>query len=230
MIITIDGPTASGKSTVSRILADRLSYYYICSGLIYRAIAYVLVNKYGYSPETLMAVRAEDIAQCADTNRLQYSYDGLSQERIFFDQEDITIFLKDKFVDQITSIISVNKQIRTAVTAIQRAIAADHNIVIDGRDVGSVVFPYAQIKFFVTASVAVRAERWRKDQERYHNHLSLDEAVALITQRDERDRNRAIAPLVVPNGAIVIDTSDLSKEETIEKILQIISSFQPSAL
>ena len=230
MIITIDGPTASGKSTVSRILADRLSYYYICSGLIYRAIAYVLVNKYGYSPDTLMAVRTEDIAQCADTQRLQYNYDGLSQERIFFDQEDITVFLKDKFVDQITSLVSVNKHVRTAVTAIQRAIADNHNIVIDGRDVGSVVFPHAQIKFFITASVAVRAERWRKDQERYDNHLSLDEAVALITQRDERDRNRAIAPLVVPQGAIVIDTSDLSKEETIEKIVEYVNNYQPSAL
>ena len=87
------------------------------------------------------------------------------QERIFFDHEDITVYLKDKFIDQVTSIVSVNKDVRKAVTALQRDIADNHNVVIDGRDVGSVVFPQAEIKFFVTASVAVRAERWRKDQE-----------------------------------------------------------------
>jgi cytidylate kinase len=211
------------------VLADRLSFYYICSGLIYRAIAYVLVNSFGYTPEGLMSLRSDDIGQCVSSHRLQYSYDALSQERIFFDQEDITIFLKDKFIDKVTSIVSVNKQVREAVTAIQRQLGDNHNIVIDGRDVGSVVFPDAQIKFFVTASIAVRAKRWRKDQERYDNHFSLDEAIALITDRDERDKNRTIAPLIIPECAIIIDTSDLSKEKTIEKMLEYIND-QSSAL
>jgi len=230
MIITIDGPTASGKSTASRALADSLNFYYICSGLIYRAVAYLLVNRCGYTPEELMSLHTEDIEQCADASRLQYSYDGLSQERVFFDQEDITVYLKDKFIDKISSIVSVNKEVRQAVTNIQRTIADDHNIVIDGRDVGSVVFPHAEIKFFVTASIPVRAERWRKDQERYGNNLSFDEAIALITDRDERDKNRTIAPLVVPRNAIVIDTSDLTKEQTIEKMLEYINTYRSSVL
>jgi len=230
MIITIDGPTASGKSTVSRILADKLAFYYVCSGLIYRAIAYLLVNRYGYTPETLPAVKAEDLAQCTDLQRLQYSYDQLSQERIFFDQEDITIFLKDKFIDHVTSIVSVNKDVRSAVTTIQRTIANDYDIVIDGRDVGSVVFPNAQVKFFVTASVAVRAERWRKDQERYGNHIVLEEAIKLISDRDERDRTRTIAPLVVPKNAIIIDTSELTIQQTIEKMLEYINKYHSSVL
>jgi cytidylate kinase len=230
MIITIDGPVASGKSTISRILADTLEYYYVCSGLIYRAIAYVLVERYGYTPETLASVRAEDLAACIDPKRLQYSYDGLSQERIFFDHEDITSYLKDKFIDNITSLVSVNKDVRKAVTALQRSIAGNHNIIIDGRDVGSVVFPDAELKFFVTASVPVRAERWRKDQERYNNYVSHDEAIALITERDERDKNRTIAPLVVPKNAITIDTSTLTVDQTIEKMMEYISDFVPSEL
>jgi cytidylate kinase len=223
MIITIDGPVASGKSTISRILADKLEYYYVCSGLIYRAIAYVLVNHYGYTPETLVSVSVEDVVKCADPKRLQYSYDGLSQERIFFDHEDITSYLKDKFVDNITSLVSVNKDVRKAVTALQHTIAGNYNVVVDGRDVGSVVFPNAELKFFVTASVAVRAERWRKDQERYNNYVSHDEAIALITERDERDKNRVIAPLVVPEHAIVIDTSALTIDQTIEKMMEYIN-------
>ena len=230
MIITIDGPVASGKSTISRILADKLEYYYICSGLIYRAIAYVLVNHYGYTPETLSSVRVEDVMQCADPKRLQYSYDELSQERIFFDHEDITSYLKDKFIDNITSLVSVNKDVRKAVTLLQRDIADNHNVIIDGRDVGSVVFPNAQLKFFVTASVAVRAERWRKDQERYNNYVSLEEAIRLITERDERDKKRALAPLIVPEDAIIIDTSDVTVEQAVEKMMEHISDDVSSKL
>ena len=112
---------------------------------------------------------------------MQYSYDGLSHERIFFDHEDITSYLKDKFIDNITSLVSVNKDVRKAVTSLQHTIADDYNVIIDGRDVGSLVFPNAQLKFFITASVAVRAERWRKDQERYNNYVSHEDAIALIT-------------------------------------------------
>jgi len=230
MIITIDGPVASGKSSVSRILADKLDYYYVCSGLIYRAVAYLLVNRFGYNPETLVLIKHEDLAQCTDRTRLKYSYDGLSQERIFFDHEDITVYLKDKFIDQITSIVSVNKDVRKAVTALQRDIADNHDMVIDGRDVGSVVFPHAQIKFFLTASVDVRAERWRKDQERYNHHVSHDEAVVLITERDERDKNRVVAPLVIPKNAIIIDTSDLNIQQTVEKMMEYISTYSSSVL
>jgi CMP/dCMP kinase len=230
MIITIDGPVASGKSTISRILADKLEYYYICSGLLYRAIAYILVDRYGYTPETLSSVKAEDLAECVNPKRLQYSYDGLSQERIFFDHADVTTYLKDKFIDNITSLVSVNKDVRKAVTLLQHAIADDHNVVIDGRDVGSVVFPNARIKFFVTASVGVRAQRWRKDQERYNHHVVLDEAVKLITERDERDKNRAIAPLVVPEHAIIIDTSLLTIEQTIKKMMEYITHYSSTVL
>lgn len=222
MIITIDGPVASGKSTVSRMLAQKLNYYYLCSGLLYRALGYLLINKYGYTLETVGSPKQDDIMRCFDPHKFSYQYAQDTQERIVFEGLDITVQLKERFMDKVASVVSVNEDVRTAVTQIQRDIASLHNIVTDGRDVGSVVFPQAEYKFFVTASVAVRAARWRKDQEKYGNHFSVDEAVTIITDRDERDKTRTIAPLIVPQGAIVIDTSDMSIEQTIAKMLEYI--------
>ncbi len=231
MIITIDGPVASGKSTISRILAHRLGYYYLCSGLLYRALSYVLITFRGYTLETLDQLKQEDIDYCFDTARFSYRYNEHNNERIFFDNKDITSYLKDRIIDQVASIISVNVHVRNAITHIQHRIAADHNIITDGRDVGSVVFPNANYKFFITASLEVRAQRWRKDQqEKYDNYFSLSESVAAIADRDERDRTRSIAPLIVPDNAIIIDTSDMTIEQIIDKILEYIKSYSRSVL
>jgi cytidylate kinase len=222
VIITIDGPVASGKSTVSRILAHKLGYYYLCSGLLYRALSYLLINYCEYTLENLNDVTEDDIFRCLNTAQFSYRYTQEGNERIFFDDEDITGYLKDSFIDKVASIISVNGQVRHAITQLQHTIADQHNIVTDGRDVGSVVFPYAEYKFFITASVEIRAQRWLKDQEKYDKHFSLDEAIAIITDRDERDKARTIAPLIIPHNAIIIDTSDLTIDQTIEKMLNYI--------
>lgn len=222
MIITIDGPVASGKSTVSRILARELGYYYLCSGLLYRALGYLLINHHSYTLETIAHATDVDIAYCLDPDRFVYCYAPDTQERIFFDGIDITIYLKDRFMDKVSSIISVDQRVRHAITTIQRHIGSQYDLVIDGRDVGSVVFPYAEVKFFITASVAVRADRWRKDQEKYGNHFSHNDAVAIITDRDERDKNRTIAPLIIPQHAIIIDTSDLDVVQTIKRMVDAI--------
>lgn len=225
MIITIDGPVASGKSTVSRMLAQKLGYYYLCSGLLYRALGYLLINRYGYTLETVAEPSQKDIIRCLDSQKFLYHYDDQIQERIFFDSEDITPYLKDRFIDKVASVVSVNVQVRQTVTQLQRNIASRSDIVTDGRDVGSAVFPNAEVKFFITASVDVRAERWRKDQEKYGNYFSIDQAIAAITDRDDRDKNRAIAPLIVPESAIVIDTSELNIEQTVEKMVECIRSY-----
>lgn len=226
MIITMDGPVASGKSTIARIIAHRLGYYYLNSGLLYRALSYVLITMRGYTLETLDQLKQEDIDYCFDTARFSYRYDEQNNERIFFDNQDITPYLKDRIIDQVASIISVNAQVRDAITHIQHRIADDHNIVTDGRDVGSVVFPYADYKFFITASLEVRAQRWQKDQqEKYGNYFSLEKSIAIITDRDERDKTRIIAPLRVPAGGVVVDTSDMTIEQTIAKMFGYIRNY-----
>src|SRR5204863_1581566 len=127
--------------------------------------SYVLITFRGYTLETLDQLKQEDIDYCFDAARFSYRYNEQNNEHIFFNHIDITSYLKDRIIDQLASIVSVNMHVRHAVTAMQHTIAADHNIVTDGRDVGSIVFPQADYKFFVTASMQVRAERWRKDQE-----------------------------------------------------------------
>lgn len=224
MIITIDGPVASGKSTVSRMLAHELGYYYLCSGLLYRALSYLLITVRGYTLQTLDQVTQKDIDYCLDNGQFSYRYDAHNGEHIFFADKNITPYLKDRLIDTVASIISVRPEVRHAITEVQHTISSCHDIVTDGRDVGSVVFPRAEYKFYVTASVEIRAQRWRKDQEKYGNHVSHQEAIAAITDRDERDKNRAIAPLIVPKNAIIIDTSDLNVEQTVKKMLEYIKS------
>ena len=221
MIIAIDGPTASGKSTVARMLAQNLGYYYVCSGLLYRALAYLLITHYGYTEHTVINVKPEDIAACFDPQEFSYIYLPLkdSQERIFFNQEDITPHLKDSVIDKITSITSTNLYVRHFVTTLQRSFARDHDIVIDGRDVGTAVFPDAQAKFFLTASIEVRAKRWLCDQKKRGNNFSVQQAIEKISDRDKRDKERDIAPLAISEDAFVVDNSNLNLQETFDLML-----------
>jgi CMP/dCMP kinase len=225
MTITIDGPVASGKSTVGRILANKLHFYYLNSGSLYRAIAYLLLHEYGYTLATVQNINSEDISRCVDSQRFSYDYNEQEKERVFFDKKNITFCLKDKTIDQASSIISVNPYVREVVTCIQRRIASSYDVVVDGRDVGSVVFPDAQVKFFLTASVAVRAQRWCKDQEKHGNHFSVEQAMELITDRDNRDKNRPIGALVVPKDAIMIDNSLLTIDQTVDEMTNYINNY-----
>ncbi len=222
MIITIDGPTASGKSTIARMLAHEFHYYYVCSGLLYRSLAYLLISKFGYTEHTVAHVEAHDIAACFDPQLFKYVYDEEQQERVFFDGHDITPLLKDSFIDKISSITSVNVYVRHFVTQLQHAIAVDYNIVIDGRDVGSVVFPHAEVKFYLTASIQARAQRWLADQNKRGHHYVLQDATERIAERDRRDRERTVAPLIIPAGAVVVDNSDLSLQQTFDIMVGVV--------
>jgi cytidylate kinase len=222
MIITIDGPAASGKSTVARIVAEKLGFYYICSGYLYRALAYLLVAKKGYTEQTIHSVQPEDIAACFDPLQFAYHYQPSTKEHIVFDKEDITAYLKDSTIDRIASITSVNEYVRHYVTVLQHSLAEGKNVVVDGRDVGSAVFPYADIKFYLTASMDIRAQRWRSDQNMKGHHFSLQEAIEKLTSRDRRDQERSTAPLIIPDGALVIDTSLMTLDEVYEKMLTVV--------
>ena len=184
------------------------------------------MHEFDYTIETINNPSISDIEHCFDPQKFTYHYDTQMQEHISFEKQDITARLKEKYIDKLASIVSVNEIVRKKVTHIQRTLASNHNIVIDGRDVGSAVFPNAEIKFFVTASVKVRAQRWKKDQEKYGNHLSFEQAIVAITDRDDRDKNRIIAPLIIPENAIIIDTSDLTIPQAVTIMLTYIESYK----
>lgn len=217
MTITIDGPTASGKSSVGRMLAKELGYYYIYSGLLYRALAYNLIHKYGYTEHTIDQPDFEYVK--ASIKQMRYVYSSKGQEHIFLNEKEITYYLKDAMIDQAASIVSTNTFVRDQIDSWQRAIAHDHAVVIDGRDAGTVVFPHADYKFFLTARSQVRAERWRAQQKKCGNDVEFDEALDFITLRDERDSNREHAPLKLASGGIPIDNSDIGLKETLIKLI-----------
>lgn len=220
MIITIDGPAASGKSTIARMVAEHLSFYYLNSGLLYRAVTYILIHNHQYTHQALQSVSQKDIDECTDIKRIFYSYCPQEGSTVLYDNKDITRFLKDPQIDQCVSIISPQKLVREALSHLQRAIADNHDVVVEGRDVGSVVFPDADYKFFLTASLEVRAERWRKYQAKKGNLYSLEEVKELIEHRDSSDKTREISPLMVPAQAITIDNSLLTLEGTMLEILK----------
>jgi len=222
MIITIDGPTASGKSTIARLVADQLGIYYLNSGLLYRALAYVLRTKAGYSTATITQPQQKDVVTYLDQKKLRYRYSKESGARIIFEGNDITEYLKQGDIDEYASLVSTNPYVRNMVDAMQRTLASQHDFVADGRDTGSVVFPQAGIKFYLTASIPVRAQRWLQAQSKKDLNYSFDQAVTEITTRDERDKNRSVAPLIIPEGAQIVDSSELSISQTVSVFLNYI--------
>lgn len=218
MVISIDGPTASGKSTVAKLLAQNFGYDYLYTGLLYRALAYILVEKFGYSRDNLRSPKYDDIINVLHSPEFKYTYSVKDGPAVYYKGENITSYLKTAEVDDWSSLSSVDEKVREEMVAYQRAYVDKHDAVVEGRDVGTVVFPDSPYKFYLTASLEERARRWQKDQKKYGNTFTLEESMALIDERDERDKNRKISPLRVSEGAIVIDGTNLSLQAIIEFI------------
>jgi cytidylate kinase len=214
MIVTIDGPTASGKSATAKLLARKLGVYYLNSGFLYRAVAYLLMHNNGYTYETLHALSEQDFRAVIDVHRLTYTCDKDTNPHVSYNGRELTSYLKSIAIDRAVSIVSAKLFVRQVLLAVQHAIGARHDLVIDGRDTGTVVFPQAEFKFYLTAPLEVRARRWMHDQQAQDVSISFDEAYKQIAERDERDMTRAISPLRVPEDATVVDNSAYSLEET----------------
>jgi cytidylate kinase len=216
MIVTIDGPTASGKSDTAKLLARRLGFYYLNSGLLYRAVAYMLMRDKGYTLGMLHDPRTEDLQDVIDVHRLSYSCDQGSNSHVTYDGKDITSYLKSIDIDKAVPIVSARPLVRQLLLVIQRTIAVEHDLVIDGRDTGTVVFPQAEFKFYLTASLAIRAQRWMRYQQARGVCIRFEDACAQIAERDEQDMTRTISPLRIPDNAIVLDNSACSLDETVD--------------
>ena len=211
MIITIDGPTASGKSTIAQRVAQKLNYLYINSGLLFRAVAH-LSNE--------LSVSTPELVQLIST--LTYKYDEDQGAQIYYKNTNITQHLKTAAIDRKASEIATIPEIRDALLAYQRSLAHQHNSVAEGRDCGTVVFPQAAYKFYITAQIQIRAQRWIKDQAFKGNIYTLDEAKKFIEERDDRDAQRSVAPLSIPPEAHSIDTTFLTIEEAVNAVLSVI--------
>ena len=220
MIITIDGPSVSGKSTVARAVAKELHYFYIASGSIYRGLAYALMHARGYTQDTIAQAAIADVVHCLDESRFVYEYNEAHAERIIFEGADVTDYIKTPAMDAGASLLGTNDLVRKQILNFIRTLACDRDIVIDGRDCGSVMFPSADYKFYLTASLPVRAQRWQAMQAKLNKNIPIDQAMAIIADRDDRDSNRAIAPLKIPQGAYSIDSSDLNAQDVVALIVR----------
>jgi len=223
MIITIDGPTASGKTTIARLLAQKLGYYYLSSGLLFRGLAYCLVHDFLYTHEQMNNPRENDIISILNPSLFCYSYDPEKGEQLIVGGKNITHELRGQALSQYSSIIATNPVVRQKLADYQYTVAQAHNVVAEGRDMGSAIFPHASIKFFLTASLGVRASRWQHDQKKKGNDITFEQACSEIAIRDERDASRAMAPLCIPDGAIIIDDSHLTEQNVLEKMIEVIA-------
>ncbi len=221
MIITIDGTVASGKSTIARELADELGIFYLHTGLFYRALAYAVAQQTNQDLEAFTKA-AEALTQAdlqSITSRLTYTVED-NRPHMVLDGTNVTGELNDADLDKFASIISQHAPVRDHLNTLFQSVAErEKSLVADGRDCGSVIFPDADHKFFLTAEVGVRAERYISDQKRLAGGADLEKVILMIEERDERDFNRDVAPLKVPEGGVVIDNTSMTKDETVLKFV-----------
>lgn len=224
MIITIDGPAASGKSTIGRMVADKLNLFYLYSGLLYRACAYILHEQKKLKQYSEKATISREQAEVdLKLHLLEYIYTSDHGIVIMYNNQQITEHLGKPEISSYASIISTQSSIRTLLTNMQRDLAQNKNIVADGRDCGTHVFPDAEIKFFLTASQDIRAIRLQKALASEGKKYTHDEVLKQIADRDFRDKSRAIAPLEPAHDALIVDNSLLTIAETFELFLNVIA-------
>jgi cytidylate kinase len=214
-VVTVDGPAGAGKSTVSRILAAELSFFYLDTGALYRALAYRAM-KANVSPDDREAVRR----LCGETD-IELVPSG-REFRILVSGEDVTGNLRTEALGRFASAISACETVRTALLQVQRNVAALGGVVAEGRDMGSVVFPDAQFKFFLTANLSERAKRRFIELGERRDPAPYETVEKEIEERDVRDRGREIAPLRIPEDAVVIDSTHLSIAGVVEKMKSVI--------
>lgn len=211
IVIAIDGPASSGKSTVGFLLAKDLDYQFVDSGSIYRVgCAYILENKINI----LDALIHEEVFQTMD---IHFYNEGLKQRIIAFGK-DYTNIINTSEITKIVSIVGANNKVREKVQKIQINLAVDRNTVMVGRDIGSTIFPNTPYKFFITASAEIRAQRRYKELMHNGTEISYETVYEDIKQRDLKDTTRKNSPMIIPESAIVINTSTLSVVEIVDMI------------
>lgn len=217
IIITIDGPAGAGKSTTARRVASELGYLYIDTGAMYRAVtlaalrAGVSLNADGLTP--LVKTLTIDLVQ------------GEDQQRTILNGEDVTTAIRTPDVTASVSRVSAIPTVRRHLVQRQREIGINGGVVMDGRDIGSVVFPNAEVKVYLIADINERARRRMEDLKVQGESVTVDDMVQRITERDKLDSEREASPLIKPEGAVEIDTTDLTIDEQVDRIIKLARNY-----
>tara|TARA_A100000164_G_scaffold358428_1_gene370075 strand:- start:528 stop:1199 length:672 start_codon:yes stop_codon:yes gene_type:complete len=212
MIIAIDGPSGSGKSTTARLLAQHLNITHLDTGAMYRVVTWGLKKE---------NIDINDISQINSfLEKINFSYKNANE--IFLNGELVSTDIRKKDITSSVSAVSALNEVRTFLVDIQRKIGKEMDCVIEGRDIGSVVFPKADFKFFLTADIDIRSIRRKNELKKIGEDLSIDEIKASIQKRDLIDSSRDLSPLKRSEDSIEIDSSDITIDEQIEKMIKII--------
>ncbi len=212
--IAIDGPAGAGKSTIAKQVSAKLGYIYVDTGAMYRAMALYLIRE-GVSPED-----QESVGKRSQDADISIKYEN-GEQVVLLNGENVNGLIRTEEVGNMASATSVNADLRRKLVELQQKLAARENVVMDGRDIGTVVLPGAQLKVYLTASVEVRADRRYKELTEKGVSCDLEQIKADIRDRDHRDMTREVSPLKQAEDAVLVDSSDMTIQEVIDRILEL---------
>lgn len=214
--VAIDGPAGAGKSTIAKLASKKLGYIYIDTGALYRSIGYYVISKGGDldNAESVISYLPEITAEIKFIDEVQH---------VFINGEDVSDKIRTEEVSKAASKVSAIPKVREFLLEMQRGFAKKYNVIMDGRDIGTVVLPDAQVKIFLTASAEVRASRRYKEQVERGLKVNYDEILADIKDRDYRDEHREIAPLKPAADSVYLDTSDFDVEQSADAVIKTIN-------
>ena len=210
LVIAIDGPAGSGKGTVAQQLATKLNYHYLDSGAIYRVIAYAAKEK------NIKSGSVNNLIDLVANSEIKFT-----ENNVWLNGNKITDFIRTELVSKLASEIAIHNKLRTAILDYQKSFCKLPGLVAEGRDMTSVVFPNADLKIYLNASVNERAKRRYKQLISKGNDVNLSNLTQEIARRDSRDKDREVSPLIIVKEAYVLETDDLSENQTVDKILSL---------
>ncbi len=215
--VAIDGPAGAGKSTIAKTASKRLGYIYIDTGALYRSIGFFVVSNGGdiENADSVVSFLPKIDAEIKFINDAQH---------VFINGEDVSDKIRTEEISRAASKVSAIPKVREFLLGLQREFAKKYNVVMDGRDIGTVVLPNAQVKIFLTASAEVRAKRRYKEQIERGLEVDFDDILADIKERDYRDETREIAPLKPADDSIFVDTSEMTIEQSVQAVIDTVKS------
>lgn len=212
--IAIDGPAGAGKSTIARKVAKELSFIYVDTGAMYRAMAYYLLKNH------VSGENHKEIEEKCQGAEISICYEN-GEQQVLLGEENVTSYLRTEEVGKMASVSSANGKVREKLLSLQRNLAAQNDVVMDGRDIGTTILPGADVKIYLTASADTRAQRRYQELIQKGETCDLEEIKRDIIARDERDMNREVSPLKQAEDAVLVDSSKMGIEEVTEEIIRI---------